>query len=216
MRIVICEDEALIRRGLELLLIDAGHEVLAAVGDADELRAAVALHRPSLVITDIRLPPTHTEEGLIAALEIRRSTPSIAVVVLSQHVHRGYAREIVESGDGRVGYLLKQRIANVDVFLDDLERIEAGGTVLDPEVVEMMVDRASQTEKTVGDLTPRQREVLSLLAEGRSNASIAEELFLTEKSVVQHVSRTYATLGLTASTDSHRRVQAVLRFLNRF
>lgn len=214
MRLVICEDEALIRRGLELMLREEGHEVLAAVSDADALREAVATLRPTLVITDIRLPPSHTDEGLRAALEIRRTTPETAIVVLSQHVHRAYARDIVSSGDGRVGYLLKQRIADVDVFLDDLRRIEAGATVLDPEVVGVMVDRAGHAERAVRDLTPRQREVLALLAEGRSNASIAGKLFLSEKAVVQHVSRIYDALGLAASTDTHRRVQAVVRFLD--
>jgi DNA-binding NarL/FixJ family response regulator len=212
-RIVICEDEALIRRGLELMLRDEGNEVLA-VGDAAALMHAVDAQRPSLVITDIRLPPTHTDEGLRAALEIRRTTPEIAIVVLSQHVHRGYARELVASGEGRVGYLLKQRIADVDAFLGDLRRIHDGDTVLDPEVVGVMVARARHTEKAVSELTPRQREVLALVAEGRSNASIAAKLFLTEKAVVQHVSRIYDAMGLPVSTDAHRRVQAVIRFLN--
>jgi DNA-binding NarL/FixJ family response regulator len=215
MRVVIAEDEALIRRGLELVLETGGHEVVAAVGDASRLVDAVVRHRPDLVVTDIRMPPTRTDEGLVAALRIRRHHPDTAVVVLSQHVQRRYAKDLLEQGTDRVGYLLKQRIADVDTFLADLERVAGGGTALDPDVIAVMVGRARHSEGAVGTLTARQQEVLALVAEGRSNASIAAKLFLTEKAVVQHVSRIYSAFGLPPDADTHRRVQAVIRFLNR-
>jgi len=212
---VIAEDEALIRRGLELVLEEAGHEVVAGVGDADAMTDAVIRDAPDLVVTDIRMPPTHTDEGLAAALRIRQEHPGTAVVVLSQHVQRRYAQDLLAHGTQRVGYLLKQRIANVGTFLDDLERVAAGGTALDPDVVAVMVGRARHSEAAVSGLTPRQHEVLALVAEGRSNASIASALFLTEKAVVQHVSRIYDALGLPLDAEAHRRVQAVIRYLNR-
>lgn len=215
MRVVIAEDEALIRRGLELVLQDGGHEVVAAVADATELTDAVTRANPDLVVTDIRLPPTHTDEGLTAALRIRRELPGTPVVVLSQHVQRRYARDLLAEGTEGVGYLLKQRIADVGTFLDDLARVADGGTALDPDVVAVMVGRARHSEAAVSGLTPRQQEVLALVAEGRSNASIAAKLFVTEKAVVQHVSRIYDALGLANDADAHRRVQAVIRYLNR-
>ncbi|WP_127820570.1 response regulator transcription factor [Microbacterium sp. CPCC 204701] len=215
MRVIIAEDETLIRRGLELVLRDGGHVVVAAVGDAEEMTDAVARERPDLVVTDIRMPPTHTDEGLEAALTIRREYPGTAVVVLSQHVQRRYAKDLLAEGEERVGYLLKQRIADIGTFLEDLERVAGGGTALDPDVVAVMVGRARHSEAAVGGLTPRQQEVLALVAEGRSNASIGAKLFLTEKAVVQHVSRIYDALGLPPDADTHRRVQAVIRYLNR-
>ena len=215
MRVVIGEDEALIRRGLELVLQDAGHQVSAAVGDAQALHEAIAAHQPDVVVTDIRMPPSYTDEGLRAALRIRREHPDVAVVVLSQYVQRRYARELLAGGATRMGYLLKQRIADVDTFVADLERVAEGGTALDPDVVAVIVSRARQVRTAVDGLTPRQREVLALVAEGRSNASIAGLLFLTEKAVVQHVSRIYESLGLPPDADSHRRVQAVIRYLDR-
>lgn len=215
MRVVIAEDEALIRRGLELVLQDGGHEVVAAVADATELTDAVTRANPDLVVTDIRMPPTHTDEGLTAALRIRRELPGTPVVVLSQHVQRRYARDLLAEGTEGVGYLLKQRIADVGTFLDDLARVADGGTALDPDVVAVMVGRARHSEAAVSALTPRQQEVLALVAEGRSNASIAAKLFVTEKAVVQHVSRIYDALGLANDADAHRRVQAVIRYLNR-
>jgi len=214
-RVVIAEDEALIRRGLELVLQDGGHEVVAAVADATELTDAVTRANPDLVVTDIRMPPTHTDEGLTAALRIRRELPGTPVVVLSQHVQRRYARDLLAEGTEGVGYLLKQRIADVGTFLDDLARVADGGTALDPDVVAVMVGRARHSEAAVSGLTPRQQEVLALVAEGRSNASIAAKLFVTEKAVVQHVSRIYDALGLANDADAHRRVQAVIRYLNR-
>ncbi len=214
MRIVIAEDEVFIRRGLELVLQDGGHDVVADVGDVAEMMDAVARERPDLVITDIRMPPTHTDEGLAAALRIRREHPGTAVVVLSQHVQRRYASDLLMEGTAHIGYLLKQRIADIDTFLADLARVADGGTALDPDVVAVMVGRARHSESAVNALTPRQREVLSLVAEGRSNASIAAQLFVTEKAVVQHVSRIYDALDLAPDADTHRRVQAVVRYLN--
>lgn len=215
LRVVIGEDEALIRRGLELLLADAGHDVVAAAADAEALCAAVIEFTPDLVVTDIRMPPTHSDEGLVAALRIRELRPGTGVVVLSQHVQRSYAQELLAAGPGGVGYLLKQRIADIDTFLADLQSVTRGGTVLDPDVVAVMVDRATRSTSAVGALTPRQREVLALVAEGRSNASIAAALFLTEKSVVQHISRIYDALDLAQDADVHRRVQAVVKYLER-
>lgn len=211
---IIAEDETLLRRGLQLVLEEGGMEVVAAVGDAAALGAAVQENLPELVITDIRMPPTHTDEGLQAALEIRRRYAGVAVVVLSQHVQRRYAAELLASPQGRVGYLLKQRIADVDTFLEDLRTVAAGGTALDPDVVAVMVARARLSDGAVRALTPRQQEVLALMAEGRSNARIAAELFLTEKAVVQHTSRIYDALDLPVDADSHRRVLAVMRYLS--
>lgn len=215
MRVVIGEDEALLRRGLELLLSDAGFTVVASTTDADELEAAVAECRPDLVVTDIRMPPSYTDEGLQAALRIRAGWPQTAVVVLSQHVQRRYAVELLSDRRGGIGYLLKQRIADVEQFLADLRRVAEGGTAIDPDVVAVMLSRARRSDSAVGALTARQQEVLGLMAEGRSNASIAARLFLTEKAVVQHTSRIYDALSLAVDTDAHRRVLAVLHYVNR-
>ncbi len=214
MRVVIGEDEVLLREGLVHLLEADGFEVAAAVGTAVQLEREVARHLPDLVITDIRMPPTHTDEGLLAALRIRHAHPEIAVVVLSQHVQRRYATELLDQQNGGVGYLLKQRIADVGTFTSDLRRVVAGGTALDPEVVSVMVTRASRASGAVGRLTPRQLEVLGLMAEGRSNASIASRLVLSEKAVVQHTSNIYDALGLAVDSDDHRRVLAVIRYLS--
>ena len=213
MRVIIGEDEVLLREGLRHLLAQDGFEVAAAVGDAEALLEQVDLLAPELVITDIRMPPTHTDEGLLAALRIRAAHPGIPVVVLSQYVQRRYATELLDQDGGGFGYLLKQRIADVTTFTADLRRVAAGGTALDPEVVSVLVTRASRASGAVGSLTPRQLEVLSLMAEGRSNARIAGDLFLTEKAVVQHTSHIYTALGLPVDGDDHRRVLAVLRFL---
>ncbi len=212
MRIVIAEDETLLRQGLALVLTQGGMNVVAAVADPDALLDAVVDHDPDLVITDIRMPPTHTDEGLRAALRIR-ATSEVPVVVLSQHVQRRYAIELMSGDAAGIGYLLKQRIADIGTFLDDLRRVATGGTVLDPEVVDLMLNRAEHTSGPVGRLTRRQREVLALMAEGRSNAGIAAALFLTEKAVVQHTSNIYDALGLAVTTDDHRRVLAVIRHL---
>jgi len=212
-RVVIAEDEVLLREGLAHVLENDGIEVVSAVGTAGELEAEVARLEPDLVITDIRMPPTHTDEGLVAALRIRQAHPGVAVVVLSQHVQRRYATELLEQHDGGVGYLLKQRIADVRTFTADLRRVQAGGTALDPDVVAVLLSRASKTSGPVGNLTPRQLEVLGLMAEGRSNAHIAARLGTSEKAVVQHTSRIYDTFGLPVAADDHRRVLAVIRYL---
>ncbi|GAA4890542.1 response regulator transcription factor [Tessaracoccus lubricantis] len=213
MRVVIAEDEALLRQGLTLVLEEGGFEVVAIVGNADDLLAAVAEHAPDLVVTDIRMPPSFTDEGIQAALRIRAHHRDTPVVVLSQYVQRRYAVELLEADGGGVGYLLKQRIADIPTFIDDLSRVADGGTVLDPEVVELMLHRADGSKMPVRRLTPRQREVLGLMAEGRSNAWIAKRLFLTEKAVVQHTSNIYDAMGLPVTADDHRRVLAVVRYL---
>lgn len=213
MRVVIAEDEVLLREGLGHLLANDGVEVLAAVGTAAQLEREVARHQPDLAITDIRMPPTYTDEGLVSALRIRHAHPAIGVVVLSQHVQRRYAAELLGQDGGGFGYLLKQRIADVRTFTTDLRRVAEGGTALDPEVVSLMVTRASRGDGVIAGLTPRQLEVLALMAEGRSNAGIASALFLTEKAVVQHTSNIYDALGLPVDADDHRRVLAVVRYL---
>jgi DNA-binding NarL/FixJ family response regulator len=214
-RVLIGEDEALLRDGLSLVLERGGFEVIAAVGTARELIEQTGRHRPDLVVTDIRMPPTFTDEGLRAALEIRGSQPSVPLVVLSQHLQRRYALELLANPTAGTGYLLKQRIADTRTFYQDLRRVSQGGTVLDPEVVQLMVTRASSEHDVIGGLTERQREVLELMAQGRSNGWIARSLSITEKSVVQHVSHIYDELGLQVDTDDHRRVLAVVRYLSR-
>jgi DNA-binding NarL/FixJ family response regulator len=214
-RVVIGEDEALLREGLALVLGTGGFEVVATAADAVSLIDRVRELAPDLVITDIRMPPGYTDEGLRAALEIRRTIPRIPIVVLSQHLSRRVALELVAGQAAGVGYLLKQRIADVSTFRHDLVRVCEGGTVLDPEVVSLMVARARADKDRLRQLTARQAEVLALMAEGRSNASIARALSLTERAVVQHVSNIYDRLGLPASDDDHRRVLAVIRYLAR-
>ncbi|ALV45304.1 LuxR family transcriptional regulator [Arthrobacter alpinus] len=213
MRVVICEDEVLLREGIAHILSSDGFEVLASVSNATQLEREVARHSPDLVVTDIRMPPSYTHEGLMAALRIRRTHPGIGVVVVSQHVQRRYATELLEGGTGGFGYLLKQRISDIRTFTSDIRRVAAGGTALDPEVVSVLVARASRGTSAVGRLTPRQVEVLGLMAEGRSNAAIAAQLVLSEKAVVQHASNIYDALGLQVDADDHRRVLAVIRHL---
>ncbi len=214
MRVVIAEDETLLRHGLRLLLEQGGFDVVATVGDATALERAVDEHRPQLVVTDIRMPPTHTDEGLAAAVRIRRRCPRTAVMVLSQYVQRRHAEQLLNPQTGGVGYLLKQRITDVDTFLGDLRRVVAGGTALDPEIVAVLVARARRVHSDIRNLTPRQQEVLSLVAEGHSNAQIAAQLFLSEKAVVQHTSRIYDVLGIAPDAHHHRRVLAVIRYLS--
>lgn len=225
LRVLIAEDEVLLRHGLELMLREAGMEVVGSVADFDSLMAAATDSAPDLVVTDIRMPPSFSDEGLVAATAIRASLPRTGVMVLSQHVQRRYAMELLgveESGGSRpapdlpggIGYLLKQRIADVDAFVADLRTVEAGGTAIDPEVIAIMVTRAARADQAVARLTARQLEVLALVAQGRSNAFIAASLFITEKAVVQHISRIYDALGLPLAADAHRRVLAVLRYLS--
>lgn len=215
MRIVIGEDEALLRQGLTHVLEHAGHDVVGTAADAAELLRHVEERAPDLVITDIRMPPSHTDEGLVAALAIGRSHPDIAIVVLSQHVQRRYATELLTERPSGVGYLLKQRIGDIPTFCADLERVRAGGTVLDPEVVALMMAAARRQDRSIDRLTARQGEVLALMAQGRSNAAIARQLSITEKAVVGHASHIYDVLGLAHSDDDHRRVLAVVRYLSR-
>jgi DNA-binding NarL/FixJ family response regulator len=214
MRVVIGEDEVLLRQGLALVLERAGFDVVAMAGDGDEVVRKVRAHRPDLLVTDIRMPPTHRDEGLQAALEVRRSMPGIAVMVLSQHTARRYAQDLLSEGAAGLGYLLKQRIADAETFVADLRRLLAGGTVLDPEVAAVMVARASHQHERVAHLTPRQRTVLSLMAEGRTNAGIANRLSITEKAVTRHTSMIYLQLGLPPDAEDHRRVLAVIRYLS--
>lgn len=213
MRVVIGEDEALLREGLGHVLTNDGFEVVTSVGTAVELEVEVERLAPDLVITDIRMPPSFTDEGLVAALRIRQAHPEVAVVVLSQHVQRRYASELIGQRDGGVGYLLKQRIADVRAFTADLRHVQAGGTVLDPDVVAVLVARATKISGPVGELTPRQLEVLGLMAEGRSNSYIAAHLGSSEKAVVHHTSNIYDAFSLPVAADDHRRVLAVVRYL---
>lgn len=212
MRVVVGEDEFLLLQGLVLLLTGAGIEVVGTAGDAVTLVEQTAEHRPDLVLTDIRMPPTHTDDGLRAALRIRAEQPGSAVLVLSHHVQHRYAVELLGDRPSGVGYLLKQRIADVDNFCHDLRRVAEGGTALDPEVVAMML-RKRRPDETLTALSPRRREVLALIAEGRTNAAIARRLSISEKSVVAHTSGIYDTLGLSPGQDDHRRVLAVVRYL---
>jgi DNA-binding NarL/FixJ family response regulator len=213
-RVVIGEDHALMRRGLKLLLEEDGCEVVATAADAEDLERKARAHRPDLVVADIQMPPGHADDGLRAALRIRAELPGTAVLVLSQHVQRRYAEALLEGGAAGVGYLLKQRVADVEGFCADARRLCAGGSVLDPEVVATMLSRPRR-EDPLERLTPRQREVLALMAEGRSNAAIAERLVITEQAVVKHAAHIYAELGLAPCPEDHRRVLAVVRYLAR-
>jgi DNA-binding NarL/FixJ family response regulator len=212
-RALIAEDEALMRRGLALVLADGGIDVVGEAGTADRLVSLCAGLEPDVVITDIRMPPTQTDDGLRAALTIRARQPHIGVVVLSHYVVRRYALALVGERPGGVGYLLKHRVANAREFCRDVRLVGADETVLDPEVVAMMVDRAERDHAGVERLTLRQREVLRLIAEGRSNIAIARKLTISEKAVVQHTRHIYEALGLEVSDNDHRRVLAVVRFL---
>ena len=211
MRIVIAEDTVLLREGLAGLLEDAGHEVVARVGEADALMATVAEHEPDLAVVDVRMPPDYEDEGMRAAAEIRRSYPRTAVLVLSQHVETRHALELVAT-EGGFGYLLKHRVLDVDDFLDAARRVCEGGSALDPEVVATLVSQ-QRHEAALDELTPREREVLALMAEGLTNAAIAKKLWLTERTVETHVRSILSKLGLPLSGDDHRRVLAVLTYL---
>lgn len=212
MRLVIADDSVLLREGLQLLLADDGHEVVAAVGDATSLLDAVTRCSPDLAIVDVRMPPTFTDEGIRAAMLIRQQDPGVALLVLSQYVEERYASELIADSTGALGYVLKDRVADVDAFLDVVASVGAGGTALDPEVVQQILVR-SRRRRTLEALTPREREVLQLMAEGRSNASIARLLFISDGSVEKHISSLFAKLGLAPEDGENRRVMAVLRFL---
>jgi DNA-binding NarL/FixJ family response regulator len=210
-RIVIAEDSVLLREGLTKLLSDGGFEVVAAVPDADQLLRAVGEHHPDLVVVDVRMPPTHTDEGIRAALVIRRQYPQVAVLVLSQYVEERYATDLLSVQTSGVGYLLKDRVAQVSEFLDALRRVAAGGTALDPEVVaQLLVRRRSDP---IDRLTPRELQVLRLMAEGRSNNGIVDALNVSPSAVEKYVSNIFTKLDLPPTNTDHRRVLAVLRFL---
>jgi DNA-binding NarL/FixJ family response regulator len=210
-RVVIAEDSVLLREGLARLLDASGFTVAAAVADADALLSAVDEHQPDLVVVDVRMPPTHRDEGLRAALVLRRRWPGVAVLVLSQYVEERYAAELLSRETSGVGYLLKDRIADVTEFLDVLRRVAAGGAALDPEVVAQLLVR--HRPDPLDRLTARERQVLTLMAEGRSNAGIAGTLVITESAVAKHVNSIFTKLELTVADTDHRRVLAVLRFL---
>ena len=211
MRVVIAEDSVLLREGLVRLLDGAGIEVVEAVGDADELLRAVADHEPDLVLLDVRMPPTHTDEGLRAALVIRRQWPAMAVLVLSQYVEERYASELLATETRGVGYLLKDRIADVGEFLTALRRVAEGGTALDPEAVAQLLLR--KRSPPLARLSPRETEVLRYMAEGRSNAGVADLLMVSESAVAKHVNSIFTKLDLPMADSDHRRMLAVLTFL---
>jgi DNA-binding NarL/FixJ family response regulator len=212
MRVVIAEDAVLLRAGLERLLAEGDFEVVGTVGDGPALIAAAAALRPDIAIVDVRMPPTHTDEGLRAALEVRRLLPETAILVLSQYVEERYALELIGSNAKGVGYLLKDRVADVAEFLAAVRHVGEGGTALDPEVVAQLLGRRRRGNP-LDALSPREREVLALMAEGRSNAAIAAELVVTDGAVEKHVSNIFAKLGLPATANDHRRVLAVLTYL---
>jgi DNA-binding NarL/FixJ family response regulator len=213
MRVVIAEDAALLREGLIRLLQDRGHTICAAVPDGAGLLAAVAEHRPDAAVVDIRMPPTHTDEGLRAALELRKEFPGTGVLLFSQYIETSYTAQLLEGGAAGVGYLLKDRVANVAEFAAALERVAAGGTALDPEVVSQLF-RASRQRGGLASLTPRERQVLALMAEGRSNSGIAAGLVVSGGAVEKHVASIFSKLGLPPDdSDNNRRVLAVLHYL---
>jgi DNA-binding NarL/FixJ family response regulator len=210
MRIVIADDAVILREGLAQLLATRGHEVVAGVGDAASLREAVAAHRPDVAVIDVRMPPTHTDEGLRVAIDLRRDHPRTGLLLFSQYVETRFAAELLAGSPASVGYLLKERVADLDDFVDALQRVAAGGTALDPEVVAQLLGSRHQG---VGALTPREREVLALMAEGRANAAIAKTLVVSDRAVEKHIANIFTKLGLAPSGDDHRRVLAVLRYL---
>ncbi len=212
MRILIAEDSVLLRDGLVRMLNDHGHEVVASVQDAGELMSLVQRERPDIAILDVRMPPTHTDEGIRAALELRSRWPHLAVLVLSQYVEENYASELLSGDLGGVAYVLKDRVTNVGDFIDTIDRVAGGGTVIDPEVVAQLLARTRQ-HKPLEDLSPREREVLELMAEGRSNGAIASTLVITQRAVEKHVKSIFQKLRLPPADTDHRRVLAVLRFL---
>src|ERR1700729_1727887 len=216
MQIVIAEDSAVVRAGLAEILADRGHEVVAAVGNAADLLAAVAQHQPDAAVVDVRMPPGYTDEGLRAAITIRRDHPGTGVLVFSQYIETRYTADLLGAASGGgaagVGYLLKARVGDVDEFVDPLSRVAAGGTALDPEVVTQLLG-ASRRNDVLTTLTPRERDVVALMAEGRSNTAIAEILVISDRSVEKHVGNIFSKLGLAPSDADHRRVLAVLRYL---
>ncbi|NHC23823.1 response regulator transcription factor [Nocardioides sp. IC4_145] len=211
MRIVVADDSFLLREGLQLLLAEAGHEVVASVADGPSFVAAVLEHRPDVGIVDVRMPPTHTDEGLRAAVEVRRAWPEARLLVLSQYVEVAYAEDLLAAAEGGVGYLLKDRVSDLDELATALDTVSRGGTALDPQVVRRLM---GARRDPLAALTPREHEVLALMAEGRSNSAIAEAMVVTGGAVEKHTQRIFAKLGLSPDDDTaHRRVAAVVRFL---
>ncbi|MBV2353648.1 response regulator transcription factor [Streptomyces sp. J2-1] len=215
MRVVLAEDLFLLRDGLVRMLEAYGFEIVAAVESGPELDRALAESAPDVAVVDVRLPPTHTDEGLQCALRARRARPGLPVLVLSQHVERLYARELLADGNGGVGYLLKDRVFDADQFVDAVRRVAAGGTAMDPQVIQQLLAHRATRERPVDRLTPRELEVLGLMAQGRSNAAIAAQLVVTERAIAKHTSNIFAKLGLEVSDDDNRRVLAVLAHLDR-
>lgn len=213
MRVVVAEDSPLLREGIVHVLEAAGHEVVAQVGDADELLRRARAYRPDVAVIDIRMPPTHTDDGLRAALTLRAERPGLGVLVLSQYVEQTYARELLAGGAGGVGYLLKDRVADVGRFLDAVDHVGRGGSALDPEIVALLIDRRSRTGG-LARLSDREGEVLALMAEGRSNSAIARALYVTDGAVEKHVRSIFTKLQFPPSADDHRRVLAVLAHLD--
>ena len=212
LRVVVADDSVLLREGVVRLLEENGFEAVGQAGDADDLIRKVKAHKPDVAVVDIRMPPTNTDDGLRAALEIRAELPDTGVLVLSQYVEEGYALDLVGESAGGVGYLLKDRVADVERFVDSVRRVAEGGSALDPEVVSQLVGRARRDDP-LAELTPREREVLELMAEGRSNNAIAEHMIVTERAVEKHVTSIFSKLGLAPAPEDHRRVLAVLAFL---
>jgi DNA-binding NarL/FixJ family response regulator len=212
LRVVVADDAVLLREGLVRLLAEEGHHVLAAVGDGPALVEAVLRHRPDVSVVDVRMPPTHTDEGLRAAITARAQLPGAPVLVLSQYVEASYAAELVADGSGAVGYLLKDRVARVEEFLDALARVADGGTVLDPQVIAQLL-AGQRRDGALGALTARERELLALMAEGHSNTAIARRMVLSASAVEKHIGSIFAKLGLPPDGTQHRRVLAVLAYL---
>ena len=212
MRVVLADDSVLLRAGVARLLEDAGMEIVGQAGDAEDLLRKVNAHKPDVAIVDVRMPPTHTDEGLRAAAEIRERFPGVGVLVLSQYVEEAYALELFSDGAEGLGYLLKDRVADIDRFVDAVRRVGEGGSALDPEVVGRLLGRRRR-EDPLEALSPREREVLGLMAEGRSNHAIAEELVVTERAVEKHVTSIFSKLRLEPGAETHRRVLAVLAYV---
>jgi DNA-binding NarL/FixJ family response regulator len=213
MRVVLADDSVLLREGVARLLQDAGIEVVAQAGDADDLLRKVSAHKPDVAVVDVRMPPTHTDEGLRAAAAIREAHPETGVLVLSAYIDEGPALELLSNSAEGLGYLLKDRVADVDGFVDAVRRVGDGGSALDPEVVSRLLGRRRRSDPLEG-VTPREREVLGLMAEGRSNFAIAQALVVTERAVEKHVTSIFGKLALPPAQDDHRRVLAVLAYLN--
>jgi DNA-binding NarL/FixJ family response regulator len=211
-RVVIAEDQVLLREGLVALLTDARAEVVAAVGDGPGLEAAVEKHRPDVAVVDVRMPPSQSDEGVRAAIAVRRAHPDTAILILSQYVEERYASELLAGGARGIGYLLKDRVADVAEFISALRRVAAGGTAIDPDVVAQLMTRRHRTD-VLDELTPREREVLGLMAEGHANTAIAQRLVVTPGAVEKHVTSVFSKLGLPPSDLQHRRVLAVLTYL---